>query len=71
VTDQLEELLLAGVAAGAWQVPAARAAAVFLFGGVHAVVDEAVSRARRVQRPRLLKRIIALAAQSVRSERPE
>jgi AcrR family transcriptional regulator len=69
VTDQLEELLLTGVAAGACQVPDARAAAVFLFGGVHAVVDEAVSRERRVQRPRLLKRITALVAHSVRRAR--
>jgi len=65
VTDQLEELLRSGAAAGAWAVPQSRAAAVFIFAGVHAVVDDAVSRQRRVNRPRLVRLAAALAARAV------
>jgi AcrR family transcriptional regulator len=66
VTDQLEALLAAGNAARAWSIGDPRAAAVFLFAGVHAVVDGAVNRAKRIHRPRLLARLEGLSRAVVR-----
>jgi AcrR family transcriptional regulator len=66
VTDQLEALLAAGTAARAWSVSDPRAAAVFLFAGVHAVIDDAVNRAKRIHRPRLLARLEGLSRGVVR-----
>lgn len=56
VIDHLEALLSAGKRAGAWQVEDCRFAAVFLFSGLHAVVDDAYSK-KRVQRERLANRL--------------
>jgi len=60
VIDDLEALLRAGAEAGAWAAESPRAAAVFLFSGVHGVVDDAVIRAPPVNRKRLLAEIRAL-----------
>lgn len=47
VIDQLVRLLEAGRAAGIWTFPTARAAALILFDGMHAVVDEAIEAGQR------------------------
>ena len=51
--DHLAEMLQAGVTAGAWKLDDARFAAVFLFSGLHAVVDDAYGREKKVDRARL------------------
>jgi AcrR family transcriptional regulator len=56
VIDHLSELLRGGDEAGAWTVDDARFTAVFLFSGLHAVVDDAYSKEKRVNRSRLWQR---------------
>jgi AcrR family transcriptional regulator len=53
--DHLTELLQAGVAAGAWSVDDPRSTAVFLFSGIHGVVDDAHTKEKRVNRGRLTR----------------
>jgi AcrR family transcriptional regulator len=69
VIDHLAALLRAGAEAGAWQVDDARFTAVFLFSGLHAVVDDAYSKEKRVNRrgltaraDRLCLRVLGLLA---------
>jgi AcrR family transcriptional regulator len=57
VIDHLAGLLRAGAEAGAWSVDDARFAAVFIFSGFHAVVDDAYSKEKRVDRGRLSRRL--------------
>jgi AcrR family transcriptional regulator len=57
VITHLTELLGAGNDAGAWSVEDPRAAAVFLFSGIHGVVDDAYSKERPVNRRRLIQRL--------------
>jgi AcrR family transcriptional regulator len=57
VIDHLAELLRAGGDAGAWSVDNGRFTAVFLFSGLHAVVDDAYSKEKRVNRTRLTQRL--------------
>lgn len=57
VIDHLSELLRAGAAAGAWSIDDPRFAAVFLFSGLHAVVDDAVTKEKRINRQRLAHRV--------------
>jgi len=57
VIDHLAELLRAGADAGAWKVEDCRFTAVLLFSGLHAVVDDAYSKEKRVNRSRLTKRL--------------
>ena len=57
VIDHLAELLNAGAQAGAWRVDDARFTAVFLFSGLHAAVDDAYSKEKRVNRARLTQRL--------------
>jgi AcrR family transcriptional regulator len=57
VIDHLAELLLAGAAAGAWSIDDARSTAVYLFSGVHGVVDDAYTNEERVKRARLAHRL--------------
>lgn len=57
VIDDLEGLLGKGVAARAWALDDPRFTAVFLFSALHAVVDDAYSREKRVNRARLLERV--------------
>jgi hypothetical protein len=56
VIDHLAQLLQAGVDADAWSVDDSRFAAVFLFGGLHAVVDDAYAKEKRLNRSRLSQR---------------
>ncbi len=56
VIDHLSELLCEGGEAGAWSVDDPRFTAVFLFSGLHAVVDDAYSKEKRVNRSRLWQR---------------
>jgi AcrR family transcriptional regulator len=63
--DDLRELLEAGSDAGAWSIDDPRLTAVFLFSGLHAVVDDAHSRNQRVNRGRLGERVQRLFFQVV------
>ncbi len=55
VIDDLTALLQGGRGAGAWALDDPRFLAVFLFSGLHAVVDDAYSKEQRVNRRRLLR----------------
>ena len=55
--DHLADLLKAGSNAGAWKIDDPRFTAVFLFSGFHAVVDDAYTREKRVNRRRLAARL--------------
>lgn len=57
VIDHLAGLLQQGVEAGAWSMDDPRFTAVFLFSGLHAVVDDAYSKEVRVNRRRLILRL--------------
>jgi len=57
VIDHLAELLRAGAAAQAWFVDDPRLTAVFLFSGLHAAVDDAYTKEKRVNRTRLTQRL--------------
>ena len=57
VIDHLAALLQAGVAAGAWTIEDPRFTAVFLFSGLHAVVDDAYTKEKKVNRNRLAQRL--------------
>ncbi len=63
--DYLGALLQAGVAAGAWSIDDPRFTAVFLFSGVHGVVDDAYTKEKRVNRGRLARRLERLAFRAV------
>jgi AcrR family transcriptional regulator len=65
VIDHLAELLNAGARAGAWRVDDARFTAVFLFSGLHAAVDDAYSKEKRVNRTRLTNRVERLYFRAV------
>lgn len=65
VIDHLAELLAAGVVARAWSVDDTRFAAVFMFSGLHGVVDDAYSKERRVDRRRLIQRLERLCFRAV------
>jgi hypothetical protein len=65
VIDHLAELLREGEAAGAWSVDDCRFTAVFLFSGLHAVVDDAYSKEKRVNRTRLTQRLETLCFRAV------
>jgi AcrR family transcriptional regulator len=57
VIDHLAELLRTGADAGAWLLDDCRFTAVFLFSGLHAVVDDAYTKEKHVNRRRLAKRL--------------
>jgi hypothetical protein len=65
VIEHLAELLQAGFKAGAWRIEDARCTAVFLFSGLHAVVDDAYAKEKRVNRNRLAHRLKQLCFGSV------
>jgi hypothetical protein len=56
IIDCLSELLRGGVAARTWSIDDCRFSAVFLFSGLHGVVDDAYVREKRVDRGRLARR---------------
>jgi AcrR family transcriptional regulator len=57
IIDHLSQLLQAGAAAGAWSIDDPRFTAVFLFSGMHGIVDDACLGERRIVRGRLVKRL--------------
>jgi AcrR family transcriptional regulator len=57
VIDHLSGLLEAGAEANLWFIPDARSAAVFLFSGTHALIDDAYLKEKRVNRKRLTHRL--------------
>jgi AcrR family transcriptional regulator len=57
IIDHLGWLLNAGAIAKAWSIDDARLTAVFLFSGMHAIVDDAYLKQERVIRSRLIKRL--------------
>jgi AcrR family transcriptional regulator len=65
VIAHLAELLRAGVEAGAWSIDDPRAAAVFLFSGVHGVVDDAVTKEKPIDRSRLARTLGQLCFRAV------
>jgi AcrR family transcriptional regulator len=68
VIDHLAGLLRAGGDAGAWKVDDCRFTAVFLFSGLHAVVDDAYSKEKRVNRRRLVERVVRMFILAAGSE---
>jgi AcrR family transcriptional regulator len=66
VITHLAEMLRDGSIAGAWAVDDPRAAAVFIFSGVHAVVDDAYSKEKPVNRRRLTQRLESLCFGALR-----
>jgi AcrR family transcriptional regulator len=69
VIDHLEEILRGGADAGAWSLKDARSAAVYVFSGIHGVVDDAYSKEPRVNRRRLGQRLEHLCFGAVRLPR--
>jgi AcrR family transcriptional regulator len=65
VIDHLGELLQAGVDAGAWSIDDPRFTAVFLFSGLHGIVDDAFIKEKRVNRNRLAHRLERLCFRCV------
>jgi AcrR family transcriptional regulator len=65
IIDGLVELLQGGAAAGAWSVDDPEFAAVFLFNGLHSVVDHAQTNEKRVTRSRLTHRSQRLCLRAV------
>ena len=65
IIDGLVELLQGGVAAGAWSVDDPEFTAVFLFNGLHSVVDHAQTTEKRVDRIRLTHRSQRLCLRAV------
>ena len=59
IIDHLTWLLKAGSAAGAWSIEDARFTAVFLFSGMHGIVDDAYLKEKRIARGRLIRRLQA------------
>jgi AcrR family transcriptional regulator len=57
VIDHLAELLTAGAEARAWEIDDPRFAAVFLFSGMHGIVDDAYLKEKRIARSRLIGRL--------------
>ena len=57
VIDHLAGLLQAGVDAGAWSIDEARFTAVFMFNGLHGVVEFASTGEKRVNQKRLTHRL--------------
>lgn len=56
VIDHLAELLCEGISAGAWTIEDPQLTAVFLFSGLHAVVDDAYLKEKKIHRARLVQK---------------
>ncbi len=65
IIDHLCGLLHAGAAAGAWTIDDPRSTAVFLFSGLHGLVDDACIQEKRVKRSRLSQRLQQLSLRAV------
>lgn len=57
IIDHLTWLLNAGSEAGAWSIDDARFTAIFLFSGMHGIVDDAYVKEKRIARGRLIRRL--------------
>jgi AcrR family transcriptional regulator len=57
IIDHLSLLLKAGATAGAWSIDDPRFTAVFLFSGMHGIVDDAYLKEKRILRSRLIRRL--------------
>jgi AcrR family transcriptional regulator len=67
VIDHLAGLLREGAEAGAWRIEDAQCAAVFVFSGLHAVVDDAYLREKKIHRARLTQQAQELSLRSVQA----
>ena len=65
IIDHLSWLLKAGAAEGAWSIDDARFTAVFLFSGMHGIVDDAYLKEKRIARGRLVKRLQSVCFRTV------
>jgi AcrR family transcriptional regulator len=65
IIDHLSGLLQAGADAGAWPIDDPRSTAVFLFSGLHGLVDDACSKKKRINGSRLARRLEKLSLQAV------
>jgi len=65
VIDDLHHLLDDGKKAGAWSFPDTHAAAVYLFSGIHSIVDYVYLKHKRVNRTQLLQTVEDLLLRSV------
>jgi AcrR family transcriptional regulator len=57
IIDHLTSLLNEGSHAGAWSIDDARFTAVFLFSGMHGIVDDAYVKEKRIAKGRLIRRL--------------
>jgi len=67
VIDHLRALLQAGAEANAWSIDDTHFTAVFLFCGLHGVVDDAFTQEKRVNRSELARRLEVLCLRAVGS----
>jgi AcrR family transcriptional regulator len=65
IIDHLCVLLQSGAAAGAWTIDDPRSTAVFLFSGLHGLVDDASIQEKRVNQSRLAQRLEQLSLRAV------
>ncbi len=65
VIDRLAALLQEGISAKAWQIDDSRFTAVFLFSGLHSVVDDAYGKEKRANRVRLAQRLEKICFRAV------
>ncbi len=65
IIDHLFGLLQAGTAARAWAIDDPRSTAVFLFSGLHGLVDDACNKQKRVNRGQLAHRLKQLCLRAV------
>jgi AcrR family transcriptional regulator len=65
VIDYLCDLLKAGAAAEAWSIDDPRFTAVFLFSGLHAAVDDAHVREKRINRGKLAEKLTDLCFHAI------
>jgi AcrR family transcriptional regulator len=65
IIDHLEALLKAGHAAAVWSVDDARFTAVWLFSGMHGIVDDAYLRDKRIARSHLIDKLQRICFRTV------
>jgi AcrR family transcriptional regulator len=65
IIDHLSRLLEAGAVATAWSVDDPRFTAVFLFSGMHGIVDDAYLKESRIARDRLIRRLQRICFRAV------
>lgn len=65
IIDRLADMLRAGADAGAWWLDDPRFTAVFMFSGLHGVVDDAAIKEKHVDRKRLAERVKRICLRAV------